>query len=54
VLMQDLEIIKPNPQGELAIEKDKLNYANFLTSLIYPFIDTYWVTLTFVLKFMLG
>lgn len=40
--------------GEITIDKEKMNYVNFLTSMIYPFIDTYWATLTFVLKFMLG
>lgn len=31
-----------------------MNYVNYMSSLIYPFIDTYWATLTFVLKFILG
>lgn len=28
-------------------------YYVYMSSLIWPFIDTYWVTLTFILKFML-
>ena len=47
------EIIKIQ-KNEITLQHHKPDFVNYLTSLIYPFIDGYWVTLTFINKFILG
>jgi glycerol-3-phosphate O-acyltransferase len=54
VLTEGVEVLKVAPSGEVTIAEDKVDMVHYMTSLIYPFIDGYWVTLTFLLKFMLG
>jgi len=34
--------------GNLAIHPDGENHINYLNSLIWPFIDTYWITFSFL------
>lgn len=41
-------------KGEVSLLNNKSDFVNYLTSLIYPFIDGYWVTLTFINKFLIG
>jgi len=32
--------------------KENQEYIMYLSSLIWPFIDAYWITLTFIIKFL--
>lgn len=40
--------IKENFEGKIIIHPDGENHINYLNSLIWPFIDTYWVAFTFI------
>lgn len=47
------KVINVSESNEISLNRENSDMLNYLTSLIYPFIDGYWVTLTFIQKFML-
>lgn len=46
--MIENKTIKENEEGLIIIHPEGENHTNYLNSLIWPFIDTYWVTFTFI------
>jgi 1-acyl-sn-glycerol-3-phosphate acyltransferase len=47
-LMIDNKTLVEKEYGKIAIHPEGQNHINYLNSLIWPFIDTYWVTFTFI------